>query len=189
MTTKRHPPYREGRQPWPTPHCGGPQPNCSMNGPHQDQQEVPNWKHYSAPKLVFPSFEGVDPKIWRDKCEDYFRIMEIPEWMWVATASMHMNGNAAKWARVLRCKGELGTWETFMQAVEAKFGFYDHQHALASLLELQQEGTVEEYVTEFENLQFQIEMHNAGYDKLFFITQNHKGSQAGNWCSGSVPSA
>lgn len=76
--------------------------------------------------------------------------MNIPEWMWVTNASMHMNGNASKWALLLRCKGELGTWDQFMQEVEAKFGSYDYQHALASLLELQQEGTMEEYVTEFE---------------------------------------
>lgn len=30
-------------------------------------------------------------------------------------------------------------------------------------------------MTEFENLQFQIEMHNTGYDKMFFITQFSRG--------------
>jgi hypothetical protein len=58
-----------------------------------------------------------------------------------------------------------------MDVVEKKFGAYDHVHSLSELLELRQSGTVEEFVTEFESLQFMTEMHNTGYDKLFFITQ------------------
>lgn len=166
---------RDGRQHQPPPRREIPHTNRTTHGHHHDPDEVHEWKRYSAPKLVFPSFEGVDPTIWRDKCEDYFRIMKIPEYMWVTIAFIHMNGNAAKWARVLRCKGELGNWTQFMNAVEAKFGSYDYKHALESLLELSQEGSMEDYVTEFENLQFQIEMHNTGYDKLFFITQFTRG--------------
>lgn len=67
-----------------------------------------------------------------------------------------------------------------MKAVEDKFGAYDYIQALLQLLELRQEGSVEEYVTEFDNLQFQIEMHNIGYDKMFFITQFFRGLKPEN---------
>jgi hypothetical protein len=62
-----------------------------------------------------------------------------------------------------------------MGKVETKFGAYDYMHALQELLELQQQGSVEDYVAAFESLQFQIEMHNTGYDKMFFITQFTRG--------------
>jgi hypothetical protein len=37
------------------------------------------------------------PKIWLDKCNNYFSIYSIPEALWVEVATMHLEGNAAKW--------------------------------------------------------------------------------------------
>jgi hypothetical protein len=125
--------------------------------------------------MTFPAFEGKDPKIWRDKCEDYFLIFDIPEFLWVSMASMSIVGDAARWVRVEKNRGDLGNWTPFMHKVEDKFGAYDYMHALQDLLELQQQGSVEDYVLSFESLQFQIEMHNTGYDKMFFITQFTRG--------------
>jgi len=34
---------------------------------------------------------------------------------------------------------------------------------------------VEEYATEFQSLQFQVSMYNAGYDDVFFVSQFIKG--------------
>lgn len=65
--------------------------------------------------------------------------------------------------RVEKNRGDLGNWPTFMGKVETKFGAYDYMHALQELL------------AAFESLQFQIEMHNTGYDKMFFITQFTRG--------------
>jgi hypothetical protein len=127
------------------------------------------------PKLQFPVFTGDNPKIWRDKCQDYFRIFNVPEYRWISAATMHMEKNAAKWVQVQKRKYGLGTWEEFMTAVEAKFGAYDYIHALNELLELKQATTVEDYATQFEDLQFQVEMHNNGYDATFFITQFTRG--------------
>ena len=33
------------------------------------------------PKMQFPSFNGSNPGIWKDKCEDYFSIFNLPESM------------------------------------------------------------------------------------------------------------
>jgi hypothetical protein len=99
----------------------------------------------------------------------------VPEYRWISVATMHMEKNAAKWVQVQKRKYGLGTWEEFMDAVDAKFGAYDYIHALNDLLELKQTTTVEEYATQFENLQFQVEMHKNGYDAVFFITQFTRG--------------
>jgi len=115
------------------------------------------------PEMLFPKFEGVDPKIWLDKCENYFCIFNVHESMWVTSASLHMEGNAARWWQVYKQQNGLGTWTQFKQAVESKFGAYAYREALNELLELKQTGTVEDYVTTFEALQFQLSMHNTGY--------------------------
>jgi hypothetical protein len=83
--------------------------------------------------------------------------------------------NAAKWVQVQKRKEGLGTWDRFMNAIEEKFGAYDYIHALNDLLELKQTGSVEDYATEFEDLQFQVEMHSSGYDTVFFIAQFTRG--------------
>ena len=62
-----------------------------------------------------------------------------------------------------------------MKAVELKFGAYDYQHAIDELLELQQTGTVEEYVSKFEALQYQVAMHDLGMGDTYFVSQFIKG--------------
>ena len=69
----------------------------------------------------------------------------------------------------------LGSWVEFIQAVEEQFGSVDYRSELDDLLLLKQRGTVEEYAAEFESLQFQICMHNSGYEEVFFVAQFIKG--------------
>lgn len=49
------------------------------------------------PKMNFPRFDGHNPCIWKDKCQDYFKLLNIPESMWATAASLHMDANAEKW--------------------------------------------------------------------------------------------
>ena len=125
--------------------------------------------------MNFPRFNGKNPRIWKDKCQDYFGLMNIPESMWATAASLHMDDNAEKWLQVYKLKHCLGTWKELMKAVELKFGAYDYQHAIDELLELQQTGTVEEYVSKFEALQYQVAMHDLGMGDTYFVSQFIKG--------------
>lgn len=128
-----------------------------------------------VPKMAFPKFEGENPCIWRDKCQDYFKLFDLPASLWSTMASLNMEAKAAKWLHIYKQKHELGDWEVFMKAVEEKFGDNDYREALTQLLELQHTETLEMYITTFEKLQYQLIMHNSGMDELFFITQFIKG--------------
>lgn len=90
-------------------------------------------------------------------------------------ASLHMDRNAEKWMQFHKITNGLGSWEHFMKVVQNKFGAYEYQHCIDSMLELEQTGTVEEYVTEFEALQFQIVVHNPGMGDTYFVSQFIKG--------------
>jgi hypothetical protein len=48
-----------------------------------------------------------------------------------------MEGNAETWMQVYKLKEGLGSWPTFMQVVQHKFGSYDYQHAIDELIDLQ----------------------------------------------------
>lgn len=86
-----------------------------------------------------------------------------------------MDGKAAKWLHVYKQKHELDNWEVFMKAVESKFGDNDYRESLTQLIELQQTDSLDVYMATFEELQYQLTMHNSGMDELFFITQFIKG--------------
>jgi len=86
-----------------------------------------------------------------------------------------MDGNAAKWLQVYKKKHGLGSWTSFMAAVEQKFGVNAYRDAMEELLELRQTATVEDYALAFENLQFEISMHNDGFDDTFFVSQFVRG--------------
>lgn len=141
-----------------------------MFGHHREKDEQVTFPRPALPKLSFPKFNGENPKIWLDKCRDYFSIFNIPECMWTTAASLHMEDNAAKWLQVYKLKQGLGDWSTFVTAVEQKFGAYDYRRALSDMLALRQEGTVEDYTREFESAQFAVSMHNVGYDDMFFVS-------------------
>jgi hypothetical protein len=126
--------------------------NCSTFGRNHQEEEVQ--VHQSAlPKLSFPKFYGENQHIWLDKCVDYFRIFNIPETMWTMAASLHMEDNAAKWLQVYKLKKDLTSWSDFASAVEEKFGVYDYRSSIQDLLQVKQEGTVEEYTKAFLAIQ------------------------------------
>ena len=124
-----------------------------------------------VPKLSCPTFDGSNPRIWKSKCLDYFQLCNIDEAFWTTAASLSMDGNAAKWLQVYKKKYGLGDWESFIAAVEKKFGAHDYRDAISEFLELKQTTSVEEYAIAFENLQFEICMHNDGFDDMFFVSQ------------------
>ena len=169
-----HPPHYD--DPVSPPHhrhtFGEPGPSRSTGRQNTESQGI--HRNY-LPKMPFPQFTGDQPKIWKGRCLDYFRIFNIPEHMWVSMATMNFDKNAAKWLHVYKARFGLGTWDSFIQAVEDQFGFCDYRDALGQLLELKQTGTMEEFVTEFESLQYQVCMHNHGYDEEFFVSQFLKG--------------
>lgn len=59
--------------------------------------------------------------------------------------------------------------------MEKQFGSYDYRDAIGDLVTLTQEGTLEEYITSFTDLQYQVQMHNQGLDEIYFVTQFVKG--------------
>lgn len=135
---------------------GGAVPRTAPSTFYQHQHKDPggwsNMHHTHWPKMQFPRFDGNNPSIWRDKCQDYFRLFDLPESMWTTLASLHMDEMPSKWLKGYKVKHGLDDWNAFISAVEQKFGYHDYEEAIEALLELQQNDMVEVYVAAFENL-------------------------------------
>ena len=65
---------------------------------------------------------------------------------------MNMDDNAAKWLQVHKLKHGLGTWPEFIASLENQFGAYEYRDAIHELIGLEQEDSLEEYITTFTNL-------------------------------------
>jgi len=83
---------------------------------------------------------------------------------------MHLEGNASKWWQAYKQQHTKITWLSFCLAIEQEFGADDYRIALTDLITLKQTGTIEEYTTQFQALQFDITMHSCHYDDLFFTS-------------------
>ncbi|WVZ63441.1 hypothetical protein U9M48_013075, partial [Paspalum notatum var. saurae] len=152
--------------------------HCNTSRPHRPHHSEPEQvPRHALPKLQFPRFDGSHPKIWKDQCEDYFSIYKVPEIMWVTTAAMHFQDNAAKWLQAYKQTHKLSSWSTFCTDVELKFGADDYRIALTELMALQQTESVEVYTKAFQTLQFEICLHNSTYDDLFFTSKYISGLQ------------
>jgi hypothetical protein len=59
--------------------------------------------------MSFPKFQGTKAGIWIYKCVEYFSIYQVPEFMWSSSASLHMEGNVARWMQVDKRQQGLGS--------------------------------------------------------------------------------
>jgi hypothetical protein len=60
-------------------------------------------------KMSFPRFNGEQPKIWKDKCLDYFLLFNVHPSLWLVSCTLHMDGNAALWLKAYRLRHEITT--------------------------------------------------------------------------------
>uniref|UniRef100_A0ACD5UM45 Uncharacterized protein n=1 Tax=Avena sativa TaxID=4498 RepID=A0ACD5UM45_AVESA len=125
--------------------------------------------------MSFPRFTGEHPRVWRDQCLDYFRVFNISPTLWLTTATLHLDGNAAIWLQSYKQRHELEGWPQFVATVEAEFGGDDQRRFMKALLKLKQTGPMQEYILEFQSLMYQVSMFNPHYDPQFFISQFIKG--------------
>lgn len=58
----------------------------------------------SPPSMPFPVFDGENPLLWKDLCEQYFSIYGIPESVWVQMASLNFSPTTAVWLQSVRKK-------------------------------------------------------------------------------------
>jgi hypothetical protein len=91
--------------------------------------------------------------------------------LWVRVATLHFTGNAARWLQVHEKKGTVWEWDSLCAMLFEKFGREHYQNLLRQFNNLKQQGTVLEYMSQFEDLMHQILAHNPAIDALFFTTQ------------------
>eukprot|EP00253_Pinus_taeda_P006430 PITA_06430 len=126
-------------------------------GTHQQSRPRP-------PKLDMHKCDGSHPAAWIAQMEQCFNLNYILDnETQLMVGSMYLDNERWQWWQWhQRCNGRPLTWDTLKKALMEHF---DHDSAfLGRLTELQQTGTVDEYITAFEALAF----HTIGLQDEFY---------------------
>ncbi|XP_075650145.1 uncharacterized protein LOC142620705 [Castanea sativa] len=101
-------------------------------------------------RLEFPRFSGGDPAAWIFRAVQFFRYYGIPEEEKILNASYHLDGEALIWFQ--DCERSLDSWETFIRAIQVRFGPSSYDDPMEALTKLKQTTTVAVYKSQFEML-------------------------------------
>ena len=119
--------------------------NTATTANHQNHQR-------NAVKLDIPRFDGRDPLRWIFKITQLFQYQNTLEEDRITVASLYLDGAALSCYQWMFSNDFITSWNGFLQALESQFAptFYDDPKD--ALFKLMQRGTMNEYLTEFEQL-------------------------------------
>ncbi|KAL5861508.1 hypothetical protein ACOSQ4_002804 [Xanthoceras sorbifolium] len=121
------------------------------------------------PKLIFPKFDGTDPKTWLRKCDRYFLIHPVPPDQKVLIASIHFEKKAEVWFQSYYDLQEGVSWREFKESLLTRFLDVEQEDVIGELYRLRQTGTVSEYQDKFEELQPRLRAKGYGLGEGFFL--------------------
>jgi hypothetical protein len=121
------------------------------------------------PKVDFPKFDGEHPHVWKEKCEKYFSMYNVPVHVWVPFATINFRGNAELWFQSYEAQHSVGTWPELCVAINQKFGRDLHHNYMRDLLTIRQTSDVLEYAGRFEQAKHWVLVHNKDMGEVFFV--------------------
>lgn len=125
---------------------------CSENPPYLVSRQIPERTMDTAdvfgsgPRVELPRFDGANPRLWQDRCEDYFQHWNTPSHLWIQYASAQFEGSTARWLEAARRRIPRATWSEFCQHVMNRFGRNQHCTLVRRMFKIHQTTTVTDYV-------------------------------------------
>lgn len=113
-----------------------------------------------VPKLEFPKFDGMNPRIWIKKCARYFELCKIPVDQKVNLASLYMVEKAESWVSSYLAGKRNVDWDDFIVDLTARFRDDTSVNIVEQFNNLCQQDSLETYIDEFENLRSVMKQHN-----------------------------
>lgn len=120
-------------------------------------------------KIDFPRFNGENPRQWLRKCHRYFLLNPMPENEKIVTASMHLDDKAEFWYMDYMEGKELMGWNVFAAMVLERFMEEEGENLVGDFNKLQQDGSVEEYRSKFDELKAFMLQGNRSLSEDYFI--------------------
>jgi hypothetical protein len=126
-------------------------------------------RDFKIPKLDFPKFNGEHPRVWKERCEKYFSMYNLPVHLWVPFATLNFENNASLWLQTYEAQHTIESWPELCVAVDQKFGRDLYQNYMRDILSIKQTSDVLEYAGRFEQAKHRVLVHNRNIDDVFFV--------------------
>ncbi|KAG8387730.1 hypothetical protein BUALT_Bualt02G0051800 [Buddleja alternifolia] len=134
--------------------------NADNGGESHGQRGQGSWHTtYQAPtrfsQVEFPKFRGEDLRGWVYRCEQFFEVDDTPPDAKVRIAAVHLEGKALQWHQIFmksRLTRELPNWEDYVRALNERFGALLYEDPMSELVNLKQNGTIQDYLDKFDEL-------------------------------------
>ncbi|XP_057986530.1 uncharacterized protein LOC110636696 [Hevea brasiliensis] len=114
------------------------------------------------------TFDGKEPRAWLRRCEKYFEIYKVPIDQKVPIASLFLVDRADAWFHNWN-RGGVHSWEEFEKGICSRFGDEGLEDLVEGFIKLRQEGSLEEYQDEFEELRIRIERLMPELGESYFL--------------------
>lgn len=124
-----------------------------------------------GPRVELPRFDGMNPRLWQTRCEEYFTLWGRPVSLWIPYSSAQFEGAAAKWLESFRHLSPKAGWEEFCLSLQARFGRNQHASLLRKMFHICQTSTGGIYVEEFSQLMDQLSAYGHHPDPLYYVTR------------------
>lgn len=100
-----------------------PAPVTGAQQPHLPILDAPTrlQLNQAIPPMDFPKFDGMNPKLWKKRCESYFDVYAVPREVWVKIAVMNFTGSAAFWSQSIETILQRCTWPELCATVCSRF--------------------------------------------------------------------
>lgn len=83
---------------------------------HLEQQEDSS-RSPPLPKMEFPMFDGLNPRLRKDRCEQYFEVYSISDSLKPCFAVLNFVDVAANWLFTYEVRKKITSWEELCSAV------------------------------------------------------------------------
>ncbi|KAK3027304.1 hypothetical protein RJ639_041125 [Escallonia herrerae] len=150
----------------PYSHHYNPSLNPNTNGhTHQiasPQSEIQAYQNQPLiPKLMFPSFDGNDPRGWINKSHKYFQFQPMNDYLKVSLAAIHLEGEANDWFQAYQVGRGVITWPELIKDLSLS--------VVHKFNKLKQTSTVSNYQGQFEQLRAQVLAKNYTLTEEYFV--------------------
>jgi hypothetical protein len=108
--------------------------------------------HTHNVKLEFPCFDGSHTLEWLFQANQFFEYYATADPEPLTIASVHFDQTVVPWYQMLQRARPFLSWQDLSRVIELEFGPSEFERPRASLLKLQQTGSVDDYYLEFTAL-------------------------------------
>ena len=135
------------------------------------QPYPPNHSLGQLPKMLFPQFDGDNPKLWLSRARSHFEMYSVHPSVWVRVATHHFTHAAARWLQSVEAEVRNISWESFSSLILERFSRDQHELLLRQLFHIKHSTSVSDYIEKFTDLYEQLKAYNPNPDKLYFTTR------------------